>query len=204
MARELLSMRQIKELLRLKHKHGLSVREIARSCGLPVSTVGDYLKRAEGVGLTWPLPEDLTEEQLVQKLLGSAAQATRAGERVALLNDVAQVGAALARVRQWIKRRNARDINESVLAELTDSEIAALLQTKHGRVANMFSVESKAAPQNVECASEIAHGIRFQIRRSFEWSHAQRFGVSSVHWQSPSCSSSLSQLTSAKWRCCWH
>ena len=69
-------MRQIKELLRLKHEHGLSVREIARSCGLPVSTVGDYLKRAEGVGLTWPLPEDLTEEQLVQKLLGGAAQAT--------------------------------------------------------------------------------------------------------------------------------
>jgi transposase len=67
-------MRQIKELLRLKHEHGLSVREIARSCGLPISTVGDYLKRAEGVGLNWPLAEDLTEEQLVQKLLGSAAQ----------------------------------------------------------------------------------------------------------------------------------
>ena len=68
-------MRQIKELLRLKHEHGLSVREIARSCGLPVSTVGDYLKRAEGAGLNWPLPEELTEEQLLQKLLGSAAQA---------------------------------------------------------------------------------------------------------------------------------
>ena len=61
MAREPLSMRQIKELLRLKHEHGLSVRQIARSCGLPVSTVGDYLKRAQEAGLNWPLPEQLTE-----------------------------------------------------------------------------------------------------------------------------------------------
>jgi len=75
MARETLVMRQIKELFRLKHEHGLSVREIARSSGLPVSTVGDYLKRAESVGLSWPLPEELTEEQLIQKLLGNASQA---------------------------------------------------------------------------------------------------------------------------------
>jgi len=77
MAREPLSMRQIKELLRLKHEHGLSVREIARSCGVPVSTVGDYLKRAQSAGLNWPLPEELTEEQLLDKLLGSTTQAWR-------------------------------------------------------------------------------------------------------------------------------
>lgn len=73
MAREPLSMRQIKELLRLKHEHGLSVREIARSSGLPVSTVGDYLKRAQTAGLSWPLPEGLAEEQLIEKLLGKGA-----------------------------------------------------------------------------------------------------------------------------------
>ncbi len=75
MARELLSMRQIKELLRLKHEHGLSGRQIARSCGLPVSTVGDYLKRAQDAGLSWPLSEEMTEAQLLEKLLGSAAPA---------------------------------------------------------------------------------------------------------------------------------
>jgi hypothetical protein len=73
MPRETLSMRQIKELLRLKHEHRLSIREIARSCSLPVSTVGDYLKRAEMAGLPWPLPTELTEEQLLQKLLGNSA-----------------------------------------------------------------------------------------------------------------------------------
>ena len=57
MARAPLHMRQINEILRLRHQGQLSVRDIARSCGLPASTVGDYLKRAEAVNLGWPLPE---------------------------------------------------------------------------------------------------------------------------------------------------
>ena len=47
-------MRQIKEILRLKFQHQLSIREIARSCAVATSTVGDYLKRAEVAGLSWP------------------------------------------------------------------------------------------------------------------------------------------------------
>lgn len=64
-------MRPIKDLLRLKHQHGLSVREIARSCGLPTSTVGDYLQRAAAAGLGWPLPAELNEEQLQERMLGT-------------------------------------------------------------------------------------------------------------------------------------
>lgn len=72
MARKLLSMRPIKDILRLKHQHGLSVREVARSCGLPASTVGDCLQRATAAGLGWLLPTELSEEQLQAKLLGGA------------------------------------------------------------------------------------------------------------------------------------
>jgi len=36
-----LTMRQIQEVLRLKHQNHLSIREIARSCGVAASTVGD-------------------------------------------------------------------------------------------------------------------------------------------------------------------
>lgn len=61
-------MRHIKDILRLKHQHHLSVREIARSCGLPTSTVGDYVQRAHAAGLGWPLPEDLTDAQLTERL----------------------------------------------------------------------------------------------------------------------------------------
>jgi transposase len=74
MARKKLSMRQIQEILRLKYQNQLSLREIACSCSLAVSTVGDYLKRAEAASLRWPLPEGLTEEQLIQQLFGSGPE----------------------------------------------------------------------------------------------------------------------------------
>jgi transposase len=96
MAKETLSMRQIRELLRLKHQNALSVREIARSCGLPASTVGDYLKRAETAALSWPLPEDLSEEQLLEKLLGASEQ-TAAGEAAKALPDWKQIHQELRR-----------------------------------------------------------------------------------------------------------
>ncbi len=63
-------MRQIIEILRLKHQHQLSVREIARSCGIAPSTVGDYLHRAECAHLKWPLPPELTESQLRERIFG--------------------------------------------------------------------------------------------------------------------------------------
>ena len=70
MARKTIPMRHVKDILRLKHHNQLSVREVARSCGLPVSTVGDYLQRAEVAGLAWPLPEGLADSELLAKLLG--------------------------------------------------------------------------------------------------------------------------------------
>jgi transposase len=74
-------MRHVKDILRLKHVNQLSVREVARSCGLPVSTVGDYLQRAEAAGLTWPLPEGMADSELQAKLLdGSVDEATPAKE----------------------------------------------------------------------------------------------------------------------------
>ena len=72
MAQKPLSMRQIKEILRLKYQHQLSVWAIARSCRLSRSTVGDYLQRASAAGLNWPLPEELSEAQLLERLLGVA------------------------------------------------------------------------------------------------------------------------------------
>src|SRR5215217_2772274 len=48
---------------------------IARSCGLAASTVGDHVKRAEAAGLTWPLPESMTEEELTKQLFGSGLKA---------------------------------------------------------------------------------------------------------------------------------
>jgi DNA-binding transcriptional regulator LsrR (DeoR family) len=57
MARKRLTMKKIKEVLRLKYEAGLSNRAIAGACKISNSTVGDYLKRAEAAGVSWPLEE---------------------------------------------------------------------------------------------------------------------------------------------------
>ncbi|MDA1258929.1 MAG: IS21 family transposase [Chloroflexi bacterium] len=57
-------MRKLGEVLRLSLEQKLSVRKVARSCGLARSTVSDYLTRAHAAGLGWPLPEGMAEEHL--------------------------------------------------------------------------------------------------------------------------------------------
>jgi len=68
MPRERLSMRKIKEVLRLRWEAGRSHREIAASCRLGATTVGDYLLRAQAAGLSWPLPEGMDDEELDRRL----------------------------------------------------------------------------------------------------------------------------------------
>ncbi len=61
-------MRKIREVLRLTYECRLSQRVIARSCRISHSTVSEYLKRAATAGLSWPLPEKLSEEELYREL----------------------------------------------------------------------------------------------------------------------------------------
>ncbi|MBV9340523.1 MAG: transposase, partial [Acidobacteria bacterium] len=74
-------MRKIKEVLRLRLELGLGQRQIARSCGIGLSTVHDYLERAVAAGIGWPLPEDLGEEELEGKLFGKAQVEVRGVQR---------------------------------------------------------------------------------------------------------------------------
>jgi transposase len=57
-------MRKIQEILRLKHKAGLSNRAIARACSISKETVREYLAKAAEAGLSWPLGQELSEEAL--------------------------------------------------------------------------------------------------------------------------------------------
>src|SRR5690606_11821619 len=59
-----LSVRRIREMLRLHLACGLGMRQIARSLGVSHSTVSELLHRAAAAGLRWPLPEDLDEPAL--------------------------------------------------------------------------------------------------------------------------------------------
>ncbi len=62
-----LSMRKIKEILRL-NQQGLSNREIGRICRISHTTVSNYLLRLDQEGLSWPLPDDLNDADLERRL----------------------------------------------------------------------------------------------------------------------------------------
>jgi len=63
-----LSMRKIKEVLRLKYDCGISEREISRSCQVSRSTVADYIRRTAAAGLNWSEASALTQTQLEERL----------------------------------------------------------------------------------------------------------------------------------------
>jgi hypothetical protein len=50
-------MRKVREVLRLRHALSLSYREISEALGVGKTAAGEIVRRAEVVGLTWPLPE---------------------------------------------------------------------------------------------------------------------------------------------------
>jgi transposase len=68
MAARRLSMRKIKEVLRLHYEKGLSTREIARSLDIGRGTIKNYLKRLQEAGLNWPLAPELDEAALDHRL----------------------------------------------------------------------------------------------------------------------------------------
>jgi transposase len=63
-----LSMRQVREVLRLKHAAGHSERRIAAAIGISRYTVAEYLRRATVVGITWPVPAELDDSALQARL----------------------------------------------------------------------------------------------------------------------------------------
>ena len=68
MAKDRLSMRKFKEVLRLKYDHHLTNRKIAKSCAMSHVTVGKYLDLARKAGVIWPLPDDIDDAQLEHRL----------------------------------------------------------------------------------------------------------------------------------------
>ena len=73
-------MRKTKEILCLKLDVGLSNRQVARATGVSCSTVSETVARLKAAGLTWPLPEGLSEaalERCLYRRKGEVAGDTR-------------------------------------------------------------------------------------------------------------------------------
>ncbi|MCJ7821679.1 MAG: hypothetical protein MUQ26_01120 [Armatimonadetes bacterium] len=92
MPQERLSMRTIKEILRLRwvSAAGLSHREIAVSCRKGPTTVRDYLLRAKAAGLSWPLPEGMNEEELERLLFPPPAASSHRHPRAGAMPGTAR------------------------------------------------------------------------------------------------------------------
>ena len=77
MAFSRVSMRKIREILRLHLQAGLKYRQIARSCSTTHATVGKYVEAAKQAGLDWPLPEELADDEtLIARLFPDSVSAT--------------------------------------------------------------------------------------------------------------------------------
>lgn len=68
MPAERLSMRKVREVLRLRHVLKLSYRKISDATGIGKTQVAEYVRRAEAAELGWPLPEGLDDAALEQRL----------------------------------------------------------------------------------------------------------------------------------------
>ena len=64
MLAERVAMRQVREIIGLKLSASIPTREIARCLGVAASTVRGTLRRFEGAGLGWPLPDGMSDGDL--------------------------------------------------------------------------------------------------------------------------------------------
>src|SRR5947209_7224665 len=68
MPAERLSMRKVREVLRLRHALGLSFRQISEATGVGKTVVGEYVRRAGVLGIAWPVPEAIDDAELDRRL----------------------------------------------------------------------------------------------------------------------------------------
>lgn len=72
MSKKRITMRQLRELLRLRHEAGLSIRQISASTKISVGKIQSVLKQAQKLNIQWPLPEELDDRELAQRFYPQA------------------------------------------------------------------------------------------------------------------------------------
>src|SRR5258708_23322472 len=111
-SQETVSMRKVKEVLRLRFGLRLQQNQIARSCSIGQATVHRYLEKAAAAGLTWPLPDDLDERRLEEMLFSAAVG--RPSRILRSLPDLAEVRRRLKTHKHltlqlvWVEQRKTK------------------------------------------------------------------------------------------------
>ncbi|MEO8409581.1 MAG: IS21 family transposase [Propionivibrio sp.] len=68
MPAERLSMKKIRDVLRLTFELGMSRRKVSLATGIGRTAVTDTVQRAGAAGLSWPLPDELDDDALERRL----------------------------------------------------------------------------------------------------------------------------------------
>lgn len=130
MPAERVTMRKIKDILRLKWGCELSNRQVAASCGVARSTVAETLYRAKAAGVSWPFPEDLDDQQLETRLYPAAPSPTsppRAMPDWATLHqELTRKGVTLALLWQEYKAQHPKGYQYSRFCDLYSAWRATL------------------------------------------------------------------------------
>lgn len=95
MPTERLSMRRVREILRLIRDAEVPARAVARQLGVAASTVRETVRRFEASGMEWPLPAALSDAVLESRLYGPAG--SKQGHRRRAEPDWAAVNRELKR-----------------------------------------------------------------------------------------------------------
>src|SRR5260370_5804995 len=67
-----MSMRKIREVWRLTHRRGLSVRDVREATGVGKTAVCGSVNRAKVIGMTWPSPREIGDAELERLLFTPA------------------------------------------------------------------------------------------------------------------------------------
>lgn len=120
MAQERISMRKIKEVLRLHYEAKLSQANIAKVNHISRYTVGQYILRFAAAGLSWPLSGEITDTILESKLFpGKKDKSGRpALDYGYLLKEIRRPDATLAVLWEEYKQQNPDGYQYSYFCDL--------------------------------------------------------------------------------------
>ncbi len=98
MPAERLSMRKVREVLRLKHALGMSYRKISEATGVGKTQAAEYVRRAEVAGIGWPVPDGIDDAGLNLRLfpvLGDSTHVRPAIDWPKIQNELKRRGVTL-------------------------------------------------------------------------------------------------------------
>lgn len=166
-------LRQLRQMLRLAGS-GTSSREIAVILGIARITGQDNLQRAAAVGLSWPLPGDMTDDALEHKLFSRNA------------------------VRQGTRRRT--EPNWADLA--VELKGPASLCRSSGRSIEMRIPKATATVAFVSCCGDFSNDCRRQCVRSTPPATRSSRMIPARRSRSSTGTAARSARRRSSWRCC--